>query len=185
MSEKQTGARRASVEEATSPGARHEALAPLVGDWRIEVGVWPEGEGGPKTTGEAAARKRWINGGRHVREEVEGSIGGKPHEKLTVLGYNNLRQRYEFITADNADPVIVSYQGHADASGRKIELFAEYVFPGYEPEVSGELVVIRSVFEIENGDRHRLRIHYTHPASEEYLFLEYAYVRSPEAGATS
>lgn len=149
----------------------------MIGDWRVEMSVWQSGQEPATCSDDLTARKVWINGNRHIREEVDGTLGGKEHAKLTILGYNNLRQRYEFVTADNSDTVIMTYYGQADETGNTIILFGELVLAGYGPQLIGSATKLRLVFTTENDDRHALKIHYTEPAGEEYLFLEYIYTR--------
>jgi hypothetical protein len=129
----------------------------------------------------AAASTRITSDGRYIREEVRGSYAGKPHEKLTLLGFNNVRQRYEYMTADNNDAVILLYVSQPNAalgSGSCIEAFADYVYAGDGPDVAGTLVTVRTVIEIESADLHVLRNFYGAPGREEYLFLEYRYERT-------
>ena len=102
----------------------HAAFRPLIGSWRITMTTHPVG-GEPITSDAVRADKSWFGAGRYVREEVSGSFGAKPHNKVTVLGFNPTRERYEYVTADDHDAVILlstSRPGEA-GDGREIDLF--------------------------------------------------------------
>lgn len=157
------------------PGFYHSLLDQMVGDWMVTMTIWSQNGEQLSSSTDIKASKTWINGDIHLREEVHGLISGKQHDKLTILGYNNLRQRYEFVTADNSDTVIMSYYGQANEAEHTITLFGEFVFSGDGPAPTGELIVIRSVFQVESINQHRLTIYYQHPAQNEYRFLEYLY----------
>jgi hypothetical protein len=171
----------AQPESATTrmaqPSLYHQFLKPMIGEWHIRMTTWPDGHEPAITSDQVQASKTWINDGLHVREEVQGPFGQSQHRKLTILGYNNLRQRFEFVTADNSDSVIMTYYGQADLEQQNLTLYGEYVFAGTGKILTGELVRIRSVFTLDHPDRHRLSIYYTHPARQEYLFLQYQYTR--------
>ena len=167
-----------AFERLSVPGPRHQALAPLMGRWHVEMTTRTAG-GAATTSADVTATKEWYGGGRYVREEVSGTFAGKPHNKLTVLGYNAVRRRYEYVTADDHDAAILLYATlpGAEGDGRSITLFADYVYAGDGPEVAGSLVTIRTVIGIDGPDRHTLRNFYAPPGGAEYLFLEYVYTR--------
>ena len=162
------------------PGARHEALQLLVGRWQIAMATHTGTEPDRVTRSDAIySDKSWFGGGRYIREEVRGDFAGREHTKTTILGYNNVRERYEYVTADNYDAAVLFYcslPGQA-GSGWPITLFAEYVYAGDGPEPSGSLVTIRTTIDVEGPDRHTLRNYYHSAGKAEYLFLEYVYTR--------
>lgn len=169
-----------AFERLSGPGERHRALSPLIGAWRVAMAT--HGADGRTTRSEEIrARKDWFGDGRYVREEVSGTFAGVPHAKLTLLGFNNLRHRYEYVTADNYDAVLLL---HTSAAGvepgdpGRIEVFAEYVEAGEGEQASGTLILIRTVIEIVSDDHHLLRNLYRAPDRPERPFLEYDYRRT-------
>jgi hypothetical protein len=130
------------------PGARHLALNILLGRWRVDMTT--HGEDGPvRSEKPLRAEKSQFGEGRYVHERVEGDFGGSRHEKLTLLGFNNTRSRYEYATADNHDAVLLLYVSRPDASeaGDVIDLYADYVSPG-DAAPRGVLLAVRTRLEI-------------------------------------
>jgi hypothetical protein len=176
----QNGSSATAFDRFSGPGERHRALQPTIGDWRVSMST-TTARGEATRSDDIRSRKRWIGDGRYVREEVEGTFRGRSHSKLTLLGFNNIRGRYEYVTADNYDAAILLYVSSPGdpGDGRRIEMFSDYVYAGDGPEPTGTLVTIRTVIEIEGSNRHILRNYYGAPGQDEYLFLEYDYRRMP------
>ena len=148
----------------------------LEGDWRLTMSVWSE-DGQLTRSDGLRARKRLIADGRYLREEIEGAFAGGPHEKLTVLGYNATRGRFEYVTADNHDAVLLLYLSAAGvrADATSVELWAEYAAP--REGDGADFVLIRTEIISEGADRHVLRNHYRPGGGPERPFLEYVYAR--------
>ena len=105
-----------------SAGGAHQHLAPLAGDWNVIMHMFP-GTGVTVASSGIKSRKRPILDGRQIWEEIyEGTIAGLPHRKFTMLGYNNVNQRYEFVTADNLDTQQMVYRGDLDSATGAITL---------------------------------------------------------------
>lgn len=129
---------------------------------------------------EIGSIKSCFGDGRYVREEIAGPFGGKQHEKMTVLGYNETRARFEFFPADNHDGVLLLYTGEpgADAGTREIVMSAEYAAPDETGEARpASFVRVHTVITIEDRNRHSLRTFYRPGGAPERLFLELMYVR--------
>ena len=156
--------------------AEHLTFAPLIGDWAVAMSTRSP-DGTVTSSDRVRADKRWF-GGFYVRETLSGTFGGKPHDKLTMLGFNRTRERYEYVTADNHDAVILLYASRPDASGdgRRFDVFTEYLMPN-ERGAGARLVEVRTTLEIVDETRHELRNYYRPPGSDETLFLEYVYRR--------
>ena len=156
----------------------HAAFRPLIGSWTITM-TTHSADGERITSAAVRSDKRWFGAGRYVQEQIAGTFGGKPHDKVTVLGFNPTRARYEYVTADDHDAVIIlstSRPGEA-GDGREINLFAEYLMPA-ESGGGAVLVTLRTHLSIPHATGHVLRNFYRAPGGEERLFLEYRYQRT-------
>lgn len=130
--------------QAGAPGAHHEWLAGLAGEWDVQVtflNMGPE----PVTT-RATSRSEMIHGGRFLLEQLEGSFMGQPFEASNVTGYNNLTERFEAGWIDNHSTGLFTYRGERD--GDVLTLAGEAIDP-----VTGETVKHRSVLEKVSDDR--------------------------------
>ena len=178
------------------PGEAHRFLAPLVGEWNAVLHMYPGG-GTTVTSVGLKSRKRLILDGRQIFEEIyEGTIAGWPHRKVTMLGYNAINQRYEFVTADNFDTQQMTYRGTRDENSGIITMTSAYTQAAYADIVSGDELsravgkpvswrsvvgiemTIRDVLTITSADEHRLQMYFRLAAGEEGLGAEYLYSRA-------
>lgn len=162
------------------PGHRHAALARLAGRWRVDMTT--HGPDGPTNSVEPlTAAARMIGGGRYVEERIEGTFAGGRHEKLSVLGFNATRDRFELVTADDHDAVLLHFVSRPGEAGDddRIDLFADYVSPG-DAAPRGVLLTVRTQILVEGADRRRLVNAYRAPGGAEEPFLEYVYTRVEE-----
>jgi hypothetical protein len=158
-------------------GPQHEALAPLIGDWSVEMTTHGP-DGAQRSDAPLRAEKSYFADGRYVLERITGAFAGAPHEKLSLLGFNNSRSRYEYVTADNHDAVLLLYATLPGASSTPecIDLFSEYVSPG-DAAARGVLLTVRTRIDIVGHAQHRLTNFYAEPGGVERKFLEYVYRR--------
>lgn len=165
------------ADEPLLPGPRHRALADLIGLWRLDMTIHGP-DGSTRSKHPLQAEKTWFGDGRYVLERIEGEFGGGRHQKLTLLGFNNTRSRYEYVTADNHDAVLLLYTSRPDAlkGERLIDLYADYVSPG-DAAPRGVLLTVRTRLEILGPDEHVLTNAYAEPGSDQRPFLEYRYRR--------
>ena len=154
----------------------------LAGNWRASMIT--HGLDGPSVrSDDLRSVKRWIGDGRYMREEIAGPFGGKRHEKLTVLGFNDTRARFEFFTADNYDAVLLLYTSEAGAKpdAREIVMSVEYASPDKTgADGPATFVHMRTVIAIEDRNNHSLRNFYRTGGQPEQLFLEINYVREQD-----
>ncbi|MDX2235082.1 MAG: DUF1579 family protein, partial [Hyphomonadaceae bacterium] len=60
------------------PGPEHRWLDPLIGDWAVEMLVYPAPGAQPIVSRTVTATRRWALDGRYVREELRGTVFGAP-----------------------------------------------------------------------------------------------------------
>jgi hypothetical protein len=169
-----------AIERYRHAGERHAALADLEGKWNIVMRVWDKSGALSVQSDTISATKTLVHDGRYIREDLSGQIGSGTHEKTSMLGFNNIRDRYEYMTADSYDAVILLYTTAPGAvlDDKQIEVYADYVHAGDSEEPTGILVTIRTVIKIQSKDRHVLRNYYNAPGTPEFQFLEYTYTRA-------
>ncbi len=150
------------AESAGAPGAAHEALKSLVGDWNAEVKCWMAPDAPPTVT-RASARSSWVMNGRFIKEEFDGELMGRPFRGIGLTGYDNLKQKYGSVWIDDMhtsifttegtaadDPKVITFTGKMDCpmTGRKdmpvkqvlrIISADKHVFEMYDPANGGEI----------------------------------------------
>lgn len=169
-----------AIERYRHAGERHAGLVSFAGEWNISMRVWDKSGELSVQSDDISATKPVVHEGRYIREDLAGPIGSGTHEKTSMLGFNNIRNRYEYMTADSYDAVILLYTSAPGSSldDKRIEVFADYVHAGDDEDPVGTLVTIRTVIEIKGKDRHVLRNYYNAPGKPESQFLEYVYTRT-------
>lgn len=155
------------------PGPGHELIDALVGEWDVEKSMYvvlgsPEK---PVRSSEMTTRREWIGDGRFVRDVTQGVIAGQPYFRTGILGFNNMDQRYEWITADNVTPTMMIYLGREGSGPRNpIVMEGRFTDLGVTGEQwVGETIPMRTVITIENRDLHTLEIYFTPPGQAERL----------------
>lgn len=155
------------------PGAGQKALAPLAGTWRVEKSLYvaigtPDN---PVVSTDIRTTRVWIGDGRFLRSTTRGTLGGQPYFRTGFLGYNNIDERYEWVTADNFTPLLMSYAGE-DGSGVRlpIEMNGTFSDLGITGEKNvGKTIPMRTVIHIESDDRHVFELYFTPPGGAEVL----------------
>jgi hypothetical protein len=84
------------MEAAATPGPAHKALDAFVGEWKAEVKCWHEPGAAPEVS-RGTAKTRWILNGRYIEEEFRGEMMGRPFEGRSLMGFDNMRQRYNMV----------------------------------------------------------------------------------------
>jgi len=96
-----------------APGAHHKSLEPFVGHFTTTSRMWMKpGEAPQESTG--YAEHTWVLGGRFLRMDVRGDMGGQPFEGLGYLGYDNIRGEYTAVWLDNMSTGVVRASGQFD-----------------------------------------------------------------------
>jgi hypothetical protein len=153
------------------PGEKHRWLAPLVGTWNVAMRVWPAPGAQPIASNALVAKRDWILGGRYLREELQGEFAGNPSNRIAILSYNNLEERFELATMDTFEPGQMWYTSNSAATSSRINLHGDNVEAGFGQAPTGRKRALRFEFEIERA-RNVQRIYVKYPGQEEFLFVE-------------
>lgn len=163
------------------PGAGHAVLQALVGTWRVEHSIYLSvgTRDRPAVFNDIICRREWVAGGRFLQDVTEGTMAGGPYWRKGLLGYSNMDQRYEWVTIDGFNTMLMSYLG-VPASGPQAPIIMSGVFTdqGWLGEANvGKPVAMRTVIRIESNDRHVFEIYFTLPGGEEILVDRKVYSR--------
>ena len=161
------------------PGAQHRWLDPLVGQWAVEMRVFVAPGQAPLVSKNMLATRSWILGGRYLREELSGIFAGNPSNRVAVLGFNNLDERWELSTIDTFEPGQMAYSGPVRGTPARFELHGESTEAGMGAAPTGRKRSLRFEFEVVNADTNVERIYVKYPAQPETLFVEQIFTRKP------
>ena len=163
------------------PGAGQQALQPLAGMWRVEKSLYvaigtPDH---PVLSANMVTHREWIGDGRFLRDTTEGIIGGMPYFRTGFLGYNNIDRRYEWVTADNVTPTLMSYRAKTGSGVQMpIDMAGSFSDLGLTGEQNvGKTIPMRTLIRVENNDRNVFEIYFTPPGGAEVLADRMVFMR--------
>lgn len=160
-----------------APGPEHLWLAPLVGNWSVEMLVYPGPESPPTEIPGLIAERSWILDGRYLREELRSN---DVIMREATFGFNRLDQRFELVTVDVFEPGQMVYTGRGNDRPSSLALFGTSVEAGMGEEPTGRHRQLRFTVDIVDDDTNIQRIFVTYPGEAEYLFVEQTFSRSQE-----
>jgi Protein of unknown function (DUF1579) len=164
------------------PGAGHAALAPLVGSWRVEMGIYGtmgrSADLPPIVSNDIRTTRIWVADGQYIEETTEGTVEGQPYWRRGWLGYSNLDRRYEWVTIAPRVPMMIYLGKPGSGEQMPIEVTGVFTDQGVVSERTvGKPVVQRTVFRIESNDRHVSELYFTPSGEKEQLALRIVYTR--------
>jgi hypothetical protein len=159
------------------PGLLLKRLQPLVGTWRTRMTVTQTPESAPVTSTDITTNLQWVNNGTFLQEEMTGQLGGTAYYRLGFMTYNNLDQRYEFITMDHVDTGFMIYYSVANDPGNSLTMYGRFTEGGSGPTLVGQEVKIRYVIRWVNNESFSEDMYFTRPAAPEYLAVQYTLTR--------
>ena len=135
------------AEAAGTPGAAHKALEPLVGNWSAEVKSWMAPDAPPTVT-KATATSSWIMNGRFVQQEFTGEFMGKPFRGVSLIGYDNTKQKYNNIWIDDMHTSMFTSEGKGENNAITLEGTYDC------PITGGKDLPMKQVLLIVSPDKH-------------------------------
>ncbi|HKY63117.1 MAG TPA: DUF1579 domain-containing protein [bacterium] len=109
----------AKAKAAGTPGAGHEVLKPLAGNWTATSRHWMPGEKKPQDSA-GTSSFTWVLDGRFLRQDFKGNWAGQPFEGLGFLGYDNVKKEYVSTWMDSMSTGIGQATGQWDAAAKTI-----------------------------------------------------------------
>jgi hypothetical protein len=109
------------MEAAGTPGPAHKALDAFVGEWKAEVKCWGE-QGGEPNVSQGTSKASWALKGHFVEEEFHGEMMGKPFIGRTLMGYDNLKQKFNTVWVSDMQTSIFTSEGKGENGNKVITL---------------------------------------------------------------
>ena len=160
----------AETMEVGMPGAEHDELARLVGDWKVAGAFFVSPGADPMpTTGKASFKT--IMGGRYLIQDYESNFAGMPYQGMMLMGYDRIRGGYMSLWLDNWNTVPIQFHGEMGDSGA-IEMVTEMVDLMTPDGRKG-----RSSMEIVSDNEMIFRMWDVMPDRSEWMNMELSYTR--------
>jgi hypothetical protein len=152
-------------------GAPHQGLAKRVGTWKVQARFWIA-PGAPAEVSEGKAEASLIMGGRYIMEKFEMSTPDGPFRGLGIVGYDNIKKRYQSLWIDSMSTGVMTAEGTGDQDARAID------YTGQEPDpASNAYKPYRSVEKQLDDDTRRLETFENGPDGKEFKVMELFYTR--------
>lgn len=131
---------------AMAPGAHHEHMKQLTGNYTYTMKMWMDPAAPPQeSTGKRSAEM--ILGGRFLEEKYSGNFMGMQFEGIGWMGYDNLKKEYTGAWIDNMGTGIMDMNGTCAADGKTWTMTGS----GMDP-ATGKPMTTRSVTQVVDAN---------------------------------
>jgi Protein of unknown function (DUF1579) len=93
------------MEADGKPSIAHKALDVLVGEWTAEV-TYRKAYGAPPVMTKGTSKSSWVINMRFVKEDFTGDSFGKPFHGMSLMGYDNTKEKYTSVWLDDISSAI-------------------------------------------------------------------------------
>ena len=100
--------------KAATPGAQHEWLASMAGNYTLKIKSWNE-PGGPAMEEAGTATRKMMLDGRVIAEDVNSTMMGTPFTGHGLMGFDNVTGKYWSTWTDSMSTGIMVNEGSCDA----------------------------------------------------------------------
>lgn len=140
----------AKMIEMGTPGAEHELLEGMVGEWNAECTF--EMEPGKPMTSKAKSSNHWVLDKRYIQQEYSGDFMGQPFNGMSVIGYDKYQKKYFSTWIDSMSTSLYVSYGTYDPATKT------YTFSGEGPDctdASGtKMCKMKNVVKIMDKNKH-------------------------------
>lgn len=95
---------------AGTPGEPHKVLSNLAGKWKTSSKMWHKPDA-PAETSKGTANFKMILGGRWLQQEFKGTAMGQPYQGMGLVGYDNVKGKYESTWYDSMSTGLMTAEG--------------------------------------------------------------------------
>jgi hypothetical protein len=100
-----------------TPGPNHELFKKYVGDWDVEIKMWQDPAAQPMVS-KGMYKNELLFGGRFLKGQFEGEMGGMKAMGLEVIGYDLFKKMYTTFWIDSWSTAFAMTSGTLDATGK-------------------------------------------------------------------
>jgi len=159
------------MEAAGTPGPAHKALEAFVGSWKAEVKCWHEPGGAPEVS-QATAKSSWTLNGRFLEEEFRGEMMGRPFTGLSLMGYDNIKQKFNCVWVSDIQTSMFISEGRGENGNKVITLEGKADCPA----TGRKDVPMKQVFRVLSPDKHTFEM-FDGSKGENIRTMEITYTR--------
>jgi hypothetical protein len=138
----------------------------MVGEWDGSFKIWMEADAAPMMSTGTISRK-WVVGGRFLKEVVIATSDMGPFEGLGYLGYNNYDRQYQTVWMDSMSTGIYTETGTFHPDKKVLHTAGDHRDPA-----TGRVVHSWGKMDMTNPDRHVYTGYATDPEGRTYKAFE-------------
>jgi len=153
------------------PGADHERLQALTGDWKAETSSWHR-PGGPVKLARGTLSSFWILGGRYIGQVYQSRTQRPKYQGIGAISYDKNRNMYTSVWLDTKSTSIYSASGMYSESINALILKGTY----HDPE-RGTPERRKSVTRIINEKKYTFELFREGADGKMFKALEIIYTR--------
>ena len=142
------------MKAAGTPGPAHKALGEFVGNWKAEVKCWFE-PGSEPNVSQATSKVDWTLDGHFLQEEFKGDMMGQPFTGRTLLGFDNIKQKFNSVWVDSLHTSMFVSEGKGDSGYKTITLEGTADCPA----TGRKNIPTKQVFRVQGHDKHTLEMY--------------------------
>ena len=158
--------------KAAAPNENHAVLAKMAGSFKVESRFFAGPDAEPHVS-YGTAEQAMVFGGRYLRQDFTGDMGGQPFQGTGFIGYDNLRKRYFSYWLDSGSTMPLQHEGTCDNKAcTSITLRGEYTDP-----LTGKKKKSRTITETTDDARVIFTMFDEDKKGKEFRSLELIYTR--------
>ena len=157
--------------KSMTPGAPHQRLAELSGEWTFTNKMWMD-PSAPPTESTGTATNKMILGGRYLQTDQRGVFAGMPFEGIGTMAFDNVTQKYYSTWIDNMGTALAYSTGTYDPSKRAYSWVGDMP----DPTKPGTPLRFREVLTVVDANTHRIDWYQTQ-GGKEVKTMEIVYKR--------
>lgn len=115
-------------EEYAKPGAPHKLLEGMAGNWNYTSKMWESRTAKPEEA-KGTSSFKMILGGRFLQQEIKGKAMGMPFDGVGLVGYDNMKKKYETTWMDSMSTGTMRGEGSFNESTKTLSDAGEYSCP--------------------------------------------------------
>ena len=147
--------------KAGTPGANHQMLSSIAGNWTFKNRMWMNPTA-PPTESTGTVTYTTLFDGRFVQGQYRGDMMGMPFEGVGLMGYDNTSQRFQATWIDNMGTTIMYMTGQYDPATKALT----YTGQMDDPVKPGTKVSVREVVRLVSPDSHVMEWYETRDGKE-------------------
>lgn len=155
--------------KAGTPGEAHKKLDPMAGNWKCVLADFTGPE--PQKFNGTCSRE-WILDGRFLAQEFTCEFGGMPFRGMGIIGYDNMKKKYNSVWIDNMSTCAYVELGTYDDATKTWTLLGEY-----EDPMTGKPKKSKSVIKLDGPDKHTFTMFEVGEDGKEKKQCEIVYTR--------